>query len=129
MRRLVKILGAVFMGVALIMAGALPGLLAGEDRARQDRNPRQSGEIDSIRAKSRDRLKAGAPCPDLCAPGGELLCYVVHRDQKTVTLLEHGGTATREFHPGSPLGAGILCRWTAKTPVETFTVICSPEMK
>jgi hypothetical protein len=79
-----------------------------------------------LRAKAKDRLKAGDLLRLYIYPEEQSYIYVIHTDQKSATLLktvEKGAQAgflalpsPREFYEVD-----------GKSPVETFTIICSPE--
>ena len=125
MRLFIKILSVVFMGVALIMVGALPGL-------SQERTVRakigilvKSGD-QILKAKSRDRLKAGDLVRIYVHPEVSSYVYVVHRDQKTVTLLNMVEQRIQSSTLVLP-SVQEFYQVDGQSPVETFTVICSPK--
>lgn len=125
MRLSIKILGVVFMGVALIMAGALPGLSQEKTvRAKIGILVKSGDQI--IRAKSRDRLKAGDLVRIYVHPEVSSYVYVVHRDQKTVTLLN---MVEQRIQSSSLVLPSVqeFYQVDGQSPVETFTVICSPK--
>ena len=79
-----------------------------------------------IRAKSRDRLKAGDLVRIYVHPEVSSYVYVVHRDQKTVTLLN----MVEQRIQSSTLVLPSVQEYyqvDGQSPVETFTVICSPK--
>ena len=124
MRLFIKISGVVFTGVAMIMVGALPGFA-------QERTVRakigiliKSGD-QTIKAKSNDRLKAGDLVRIYVHPEVNSSVYVVHRDQKTVTLLNMVKQRIQSSTLVLP-SVQEFYKVDGKSPVETFTVICSP---
>ena len=125
MRLFIKILGVVFMGVALIMSGALPGLSQEMIvRAKIGILIKSGDQI--IKAKSRDRLKAGDFVRIYVHPEVGSYVYVVYRDQKTVTLL----TRVEQRIQSSTLVLPSVQEFyqvDGQSPMETFTVICSPK--
>jgi hypothetical protein len=124
MRLFIRILGVVFMGVALIMAGALPGLSQEKIvRAKIGILVKSGDQI--IRAKSRDRLKAGDFVRIYVHPEVSSYVYVVYRDQKAVTLLNMVEQRIQSSTLVLP-SVQEFYQVDGQSPVETFTVICSP---
>ncbi|MDP1989424.1 MAG: hypothetical protein Q8K00_00250 [Syntrophales bacterium] len=125
MRLFIKILSVVFMGVALITAGALPGF-SQENTVRAKIGILVKSGDQIIRAKSRDRLKAGDLVRIYVHPEVSSYVYVVHRDQKTVTLLN----MVEQRIQSSTLVLPSVQEYyqvDGQSPAETFTVICSPK--
>jgi hypothetical protein len=125
MRLIIKILSVVFMDVALIMAGTLPGLSQEVIvRAKIGILVKSGDQI--LRAKSKDRLKAGDLLRIYVHPEVSSYLYVVHSDQKTVTLL----TRVEQRIQSSTLVLPSVQEFyqvDGQSPMETFTVICSPK--
>ena len=124
MRLFFKILGVVFIGVALIAYGTLPGL-AQEMIVRAKIGILIKSGDQVIKAKSRDRLKAGDFVRIYVHPEVGSYVYVVHRDKKTVSLL----TRVEQRIQSSTLVLPSVQEFyqvDGQSPVETFTVICSP---
>jgi hypothetical protein len=125
MKKPVMMLVALFLGAALVAAGALPVL-------SQERTVRakigilvKSGE-QTVRAKSKERVKAGDLIRIYVHPEVSSYVYVVHTDQKEVTLLN----MVEQKMQSSTLVLPSLQEFyqvDGKSPVETFTVICSAE--
>jgi hypothetical protein len=125
MRLFIKILSVVFLCVALIMTGALPGF-SQESTVRAKIGILVKSGDQTIRAKSRDRLKAGDLVRIYVHPEVSSYVYVVHRDQKTVTLLN----MVEQRIQSSTLVLPSVQEYyqvDGQSPVETFTVICSPK--
>ncbi len=125
MRLFIKILSVVFIGVPLVMAGALPGFSQEKTvRAKIGILVKSGDQI--IRAKSRDRLKAGDLVRIYVHPEVSSYIYVVHRDQKTVTLLN---MVEQRIQSSSFVLPSVqeFYQVDGQSPVETFTVICSPK--
>ena len=125
MRLFIRILSVVFMGMALIMAGVLPGLSQEKTvRAKIGILVKSGDQI--IKAKSRDRLKAGDLVRIYVHPEVSSYVYVVHRDQKTVTLLN---MVEQRIQSSSLVLPSVqeFYQVDGQSPVETFTVICSPK--
>jgi hypothetical protein len=125
MRLCIKILIVVFIGAALIMAGTLPGV-------SQDKTVRAKigilvkSENQIMRAKSKDRLKAGDLVRIYVHPELSSYIYVVHRDHKTVTLLNMVEQRVQSSTLVLP-SVQEFYQVDGQSPVETFTVICSPK--
>ncbi len=125
MRLFIKILGVVFMGVALITAGALPGLSQEKTvRAKIGILVKSGDQI--LRAKSKDRLKAGDLVRIYVHPEVSSYVYVVHTDLKTVTLLNMVEQRIQSSTLVLP-SVQEFYQVDGQSPVETFTVICSPK--
>ncbi len=125
MRLFIKILSVVFMGVALIMIGALPGFSQESTvRAKVGILVKSGDQI--IRAKSKDRLKAGDLVRIYVHPEVSSYVYVVHRDQKTVTLLNMVEQRIQSSTLVLP-SVQEFYQVDGQSPMETFTVICSPK--
>ncbi len=113
------------MGLALIMAGDLPGFSQEKTvRAKIGILVKSGDQI--MRAKSRDRLKAGDLVRIYVHPEVSSYVYVVHRDQKTVTLLNMVEQRIQSSTLVLP-SVQEFYQVDGKSPSETFTVICSPE--
>ena len=125
MRLLYKDLRCSIHGSCLDRGGSPAGLLTGEDRPRQDRDSRQIGRSD-LRAKSRERLKAGDLIRIYVHPEASSYVYVVHSDQKTVTLLNMVEQRIQSSTLVLP-SVQEFYQVDGKSPVETFTIICSPD--
>jgi hypothetical protein len=125
MRSFISSSGAVFMGVALIMVGALPGVTQEKTVRAKIGILIKSGD-QTIKAKSNDRLKAGDLVRIYVHPEVSSYVYVVHRDQKTSTLLN----MVKQHIQSSTLVLPSVQEFyevDGKSPMETFTVICSPK--
>lgn len=124
MRLFIRILSVVFLGMALIMAGVLPGLSQEKTvRAKIGILVKSGDQI--IKVKARDRLKAGDLVRIYVHPELNSYIYVVHRDQKTVTLLN---MVEQRIQSSSLVLPSVqeFYQVDGQSPVETFTVICSP---
>lgn len=125
MRLFIRIVSVVFAGAAIIMAGALPGLSQEKVvRARIGILVKSGDQI--TKAKSRDRLQAGDLVRIYVHPEVSSYVYVVHRDQKTVTLLNMVEQKIRSSTLVLP-SVQEFYQVDGKSPVETFIVICSPK--
>jgi hypothetical protein len=125
MRLLMKMLGVVFASAALIAAGALPGL-AQEKIVRAKIGILVKSGDQILRAKSKDRLQAGDLVRIYVHPEVSSYVYVVHSDLKTVTLLNMVEQRIQSSTLVLP-SVQEFYQVDGKSPVETFTVICSPE--
>ena len=124
MKLFIRILSVVFMGMPLIMAGVLPGLSQEKTvRAKIGILVKSGDQI--IKVKARDRLKAGDLVRIYVHPEVSSYIYVVHRDQKTVTLLN---MVEQRIQSSSLVLPSVqeFYQVDGQSPVETFTVICSP---
>jgi hypothetical protein len=125
MKRLVGILGMLFLSGSLLAAGGVLGLC-------QERTVRakvgiqiKSGD-QSVRAKCRDRLKAGDMLRIYVHPEVSSYVYVVHSDQKNVTLLNMVAQRIQNSTLVLP-SLQEFYQVDGQSPVETFTIICSPD--
>jgi len=113
------------MVVAFLAAGAYPA--DGEEvkvRAKVGILVK-SGE-QGTRAKSKDRVKAGDLLRIYVHPETSCYVYVVHSDQKNVTLLN---MVEQKIHSSTLVLPSLqeFYQVDGQSPLETFTVICSPE--
>ena len=117
-------MGMMITGVAMIMAGALPGF-AQEKTVRAKIGILVKSGDQIIKVKARDRLKAGDLVRIYVHPEVSSYIYVVHRDQKTVTLLN---MVEQRIQSSSLVLPSVqeFYQVDGQSPVETFTVICSP---
>lgn len=125
MKQLIRMLGVVMATVALTAAGTLPA-------PAQDKTVRakigilvKSGD-QILKAKSKDRLKAGDLLRIYVHPEVSSYVYVVHSDLKTVTLLN---MVEQKIQSSTMVLPSVqeFFQVDGKSAVETFTVICSPE--
>lgn len=125
MKTLVRICFVLCICAALLTAGALPAVC-------QERMVRakigilvKSGD-QVMRAKSRDRLKAGDLVRIYVHPEVSSYVYVVHTDQKRVTLLN---MVEQKIQSSTLVLPSIqeFYQVDGESPVETFTIICSPD--
>lgn len=108
----------------MIMAGAVPGLSQEKTvRAKIGILVKSGDQI--LRAKSKDRLKAGDLVRIYVHPEMSSYVYVVHKDQKTVTLLNMVEQRIQSSTLVLP-SVQEFYQVDGQSPVETFTVICSP---
>jgi hypothetical protein len=125
MRLFIKTFIVVFIGAALIMAGTLPGLSREKTvRAKIGILVKSGDQI--VRAKSKDRLKAGDLVRIYVHPEESSYIYVVHRDHKTVTLLNMVEQRIQSSTLVLP-SVQEFYQVDGQSPLETFTVICSPK--
>lgn len=124
MRRCVKITGVMLTGAAMIMAGALAGFAQDKMvRAKIGILVKSGDQI--LKAKSKDRLKPGDLVRIYVHPEVSSYVYAVHRDQKTVTLLNMVEQRIQSSTLVLP-SVQEFYEVDGKSPLETFTVICSP---
>ncbi len=122
---LVKVITVLFLGSALVATDPLPA-------SSQERTVRakvgilvKSGD-QMARAKSRDRLKKGDLIRVYVHPEASAYVYVIHTDHKEVTLLN----MVEQKIQSSTMVLPSLQEYyevDGNSPVESFTVICSPE--
>jgi hypothetical protein len=125
MRVFIKMLGVVFASAALIAAVALPGL-AQEKIVRAKIGILVKSGDQVLKAKAKDRLKAGDLLRIYVHPEVSSYVYVVHSDLKTVTLLNMVEQRLQSSTMVLP-SVQEFFQVDGKSAVETFTVICSPE--
>lgn len=125
MKMFSRMLMVLFLSAGLVATSGLPAF-------SQERTVRakvgilvKSGD-QMIRAKSRDRLKAGDLVRIYVHPEVSSYVYVVHTDQKEVTLLN---VVEQKIQSSSLVLPSLqeFYQVDGKSPVETFTVICSPQ--
>lgn len=125
MMNLVKMIGAVLIAGALVATSALPAFT-------QERTIRakvgilvKSGD-QMARAKSKDRLKSGDLVRIYVHPETSAYVYVIHSDQKQVTLLN----MVEQKIQSSTMVLPSLQEYyqvDGNSSAENFTIICSPE--
>jgi hypothetical protein len=125
MRFIIKLLIAVFIGTVLIMAGTLSGLTQ-EKTVRAKIGILVKSEDRIARAKSKDRLKSGDLLRIYVHPEESSYIYVVHRDHKTVTLLNMVEQRIQSSTVVLP-SVQKFYEVDGQSPVEILTVICSPK--
>jgi len=111
----------------LIAAGtALPAAQAGsEDRVRAKIGIQIVSGDQVMRAKSRDRLKAGDLLRIYVHPERGCYVYVIHSDRRTATLLN----TVEQRLQGTTLVMPSLHQYyqvDGESAAESFTIICSP---
>ena len=119
-----KILVLVFLSI-FIIAGSISSALSQDEKVRAKIGIKIKSGDQVMRAKSRDRLKAGDLLRIYVHPEGSSYIYVVHSDKKTVTLLN----IVEQKVQGSTLVLPSVQEFyqvDGASPVETFTIICSP---
>jgi hypothetical protein len=125
MKRVVRMLAMLCISAAFLAVGAVPGL-------SQERKVRakvgiliKSGD-QTMRAKSRDRLKAGDMLRIYVHPEVGSYVYVVHSDQKNATLLN---MVEQRIHSSTLVLPSLqeFYQVDGQSPVETFTIICSSD--
>jgi hypothetical protein len=121
-----------FCIIAAILAGW--SIAAGPDSRANTESQRvrarigiliKSGER-TMRAKGQETLKTGDRFQVHIKPEGAVHIYVVRSDRKTATLLK----AIEQADPGTGRilpGAGEFYKVSGESPVETVTIICSPQ--
>jgi hypothetical protein len=125
MKQLIRMLGIVMATVALTAAGTLPAS-AQEKTVRAKIGILVKSGDQILKAKSRDRVKAGDLLRIYVHPEASSYVYVVHSDLKTVTLLN---MVEQKIQSSTMVLPSVqeFFQVDGKSAVETFTVICSPE--
>ncbi|MBN1101970.1 MAG: hypothetical protein JXL84_01005, partial [Deltaproteobacteria bacterium] len=125
MKRLLRMSAMLFVSGALLAAGAVPGL-SQERRVRAKVGILIKSGDQTMRAKSRGRLKAGDMLRIYVHPEVSSYVYVVHSDQKNVTLLN---MVEQRIHSSTLVLPSIqeFYQVDGQSPVEIFTIICSPD--
>ena len=125
MKTFVRILFVMCVSATLLTAGALPAL-SQEKMVRAKIGILVKSGDQVMRAKSRDRLKAGDLVRIYVHPEVSSYVYVVHTDQKRVTLLN---MVEQKIQSSTMVLPSIqeFYQVDGDSPVETFTIICSPD--
>jgi hypothetical protein len=125
MRRCNKMLGVVFLSIALMVAW-VSSCLSQEAVVRAKIGILVKSGEQTTRAKSKDRLRAGDLVRIYVHPEFSSYVYVVYRDQKTVTLLN---MVEQRIQSSSLVLPSVqeFYQIDGKSPAEIFTVICSPK--
>jgi hypothetical protein len=113
------------MGVALVAATVAPGL-AEEQLVRARLGVLIKSGDQLTRAKGNDRLKAGDRLRIYALPEKSNYVYVVHADQKSVTLLKMVAQTIQGFPLVLP-SRHEFYEVDGESAVETFTIVCSPD--
>jgi len=120
-----KILFILCIGAALIMTGTLVCFAQAQPvRARIGVIIKSGDQV--MRAKGKDSLKAGDSLRIYVQPDEGSYLYVVHADPDNVTLLKMVDRSVPSSQWVLP-GEGDLYEVDGQSPIETFTIICSPE--
>jgi len=124
MKRFMMMFAVLCIGAILLAGSVLPGL-SEERKVRAKIGILIKSNDQTMRAKSRDRLKAGDLLRIYVHPEVNSYIYVVHSDQKNVTLLN----MVEQKIQSSTLVLPSLREFyqvDGQSPGETFTIICSP---
>jgi len=125
MNKNIKILIILCVSLFLVLGSAF-SVLSEEEKVRAKIGIQiKSGERIK-RAKSRDRLKAGDLLRIYVHPEQSSYVYVVHTDQKTVTLLNMVEQRIQSSTLVIP-SAQEFFQVDGESSIERFTVICSPK--
>jgi len=120
-----KRLSILLMGSLLVAGGAWPADAQEKKvRARIGIQVRSGDRV--MRAKSRDRLMAGDLLRIYVHPEKSSHVYVVHTDHKTATLLNMVQQKVQSSTLVMP-SVQEFYQVDGASPVETFTIICSPK--
>lgn len=125
MKKLVGMISAVSIGFVFLMVSISPVLAQPKIIRAKVGILIKSGD-QTMRAKGKDRLKAGDFLRVYVQPEENCYVYVVHTDQKTAKLL----SSTERRQPGSLVilpGSQDSYEVDGESPVDTFTIICSPD--
>lgn len=125
MAKLVKWVSVVCFGAVLLAAGFVPCDAQAQAVRAKLGVLIKSGDQET-RARGKDRLKAGDRLRIYVVPEERSWIYVVHSDGKNVTLLKK----VEKSAPASPLtlpSSGEFYQVDGSSPVETITIVCSPE--
>lgn len=121
----VKILAALLLGAAFVATAAWP-VFSQERTVRAKIGILVKSGDQTVRAKSRDRVQAGDLLRIYVHPEVSSYVYVVHTDQQEVTLLN---MVEQKIQSSTMVLPSLqeFYQVDGKSPVETFTVICSTE--
>jgi hypothetical protein len=125
MKRSVGMISVVFIIIAFCMTGIQPVFAQAKIVRAKVGILIKSGD-QTQRAKAKDRLKTGDSLRVYVQPEENFYVYVVHTDQKKVSLL----SPKDRLNPGSLLvlpGQQEFYEVDGESPVDTFTIICSPD--
>jgi hypothetical protein len=125
MKKPIKMISVFCIGIAFLMASILPVFAQAKIVRAKVGILIKSGD-QTMRAKGKDRLKAGDFLRIYVQPEENFYVYVVHTDQKDVKLIS---SVDRQ-----PAGSQVVLparqdfyEVDGESPVETFTIICSPD--
>ncbi|MBN1104459.1 MAG: hypothetical protein JXL84_13660 [Deltaproteobacteria bacterium] len=124
MRTFIKMLVAFLAISALVAVGALPAL-AQEKTVRAKIGILVKSGDQILKAKAKDRIKAGDMVRIYVHPEVSSYVYVVHSDLKRVTLLNMVEQRIQSSTLVLP-SVQEFYQVDGKSAMETFTVICSP---
>jgi hypothetical protein len=125
MKKSIEMIAIACIGIAFLLAGSLP-VFAQEKIVRAKIGILIKAGDQKMRAKANDRLKVGDFVRIYVQPEESFYVYVVHTDGKRVWLL----SSTERQDPGAPFllpGREEYYEIDGESPVETFTIICSPQ--
>lgn len=124
MKNIVKIIIVLFVSSSLVAGSTCP-VSSQEKRVRAKIGIQIRSGDRVIRAKSRDTLKAGDLFRIYVHPEETSHVYVVHTDHKTATLLN---MVQQKIQSSTLVMPSIqeLYEVDGKSPIETVTIICSP---
>ena len=121
----VKMLIALLLGAALVATASLP-VFSQERTVRAKIGILVKSGDQTARAKSKERVKSGDLLRIYVHPEVSSYVYVVHTDQKEVTLLN---MVEQKIQSSTMVLPSLqeFYQVDGKSPVETFTVICSTD--
>jgi uncharacterized protein YqfB (UPF0267 family) len=125
MMMLVKMIIVLFCSGAIVATSGLPGF-SQESTIRAKIGILVKSGDQTVRAKSKERLKPGDLIRIHVHPESSSYVYVVHTDQKQVTLLN---MAEQKIQSSTMVLPSLqeYYQVDGKSSVENFTIICSPE--
>jgi hypothetical protein len=125
MKAFLRIVGSLFLGAVLVMGGAAPAD-SQSDRVRAKIGIMVQSDNKMMRAKKKDRIRAGDHIRIYVIPEKPSYVYIVHTDMKTASLLndEKQQVGNEILTLPSPQNFYEIDGESAK---ETITIVCSPD--
>jgi hypothetical protein len=119
-----RIAGSLFLGVLLVMGGAMPAN-SQSDRVRVKIGVMVKSGKKVMRAKKRSRIRAGDRLRIYAAPEKPSYVYIVHSDMKTATVLNDAKQQAGNKILTLP-SAQDFYEIDGESKKETITIVCSP---
>ena len=125
MKVFLRTVGSLFLGAVLVMGGAAPAD-SQSDRVRAKIGIMVKSGNKVMRAKKKDRIRAGDRIRIYVIPEKPSYVYIVHTDMKTATLLnDEKQQVGNEILPLPSLQN--FYEIDGESAKETITIVCSPD--
>ena len=125
MKAFLRFVGSLFLGALIVMGGAAPAD-SQSDRVRAKIGIMVKSGNKVMRAKKKDRVRAGDRIRIYVIPEKPSYVYIVHTDMKTATLLNDEKQPVKNEILTLPSPQNFY-EIDGESTKETITIVCSPD--